>query len=99
MDLREWTSGGTETKNNLILSKRPVFVIENYIEDARQDDKHVPDLLEPIMRPPDLVKEELQPNLFKMDQFWSKIQEFRVSNFWIPEVQYYPARGQCQPYH
>ena len=31
--------------------------------------KHVPDLLEAIMRPTDPVKEELRPNLFKTTQF------------------------------
>ena len=41
------------------LRKRYFFVIEKYIEDARQDEKHVPDLLESIMRPTDPVKEEL----------------------------------------
>ena len=33
--------------------------MEKYIEDAKQDEKHVPDLLESIMRPTDPVKEEL----------------------------------------
>ena len=37
--------------------KRHFFVIEKYIEDARQDAKHVPDLLESIMRPKLFVKE------------------------------------------
>ena len=36
-----------------------VFVIEKYIEDAKQDEKHVSDLLESIRRPTDPVKEEL----------------------------------------
>ena len=33
--------------------------MEKYIEDARQEEKDVPDLLEAIMRPTDPVKEEL----------------------------------------
>ena len=33
--------------------------MEKHIEDAKQDEKHVPDLLESIMRPTDPVKEEL----------------------------------------
>ena len=49
--------------------KRHVFLVEKYNEDARQDEKHVPDLLESIMRPTDPVKEELRPNLFKTTQF------------------------------
>ena len=34
--------------------------MEKYNEDARQDDKHVPDLLEAITQPPDPVKEGLR---------------------------------------
>ena len=55
--------------------------MEKYNEDLRQDEKHVPDLLEPIIRPPGLVKEELQPILFKMTQFGSKITKIRVCTF------------------
>ena len=43
--------------------------MEKYVEDARQEEKDVPDLLEAIMRPTDPVKEELGQNLFKMSQF------------------------------
>ena len=73
--------------------------MEKYNEDARQDEKHVPDLLEAIMRPKDPVKEELRQKLFKIDQFGSKIKKMRVSKFWIPEIQNFPAGGQCQPSH
>ena len=59
--------------------------MEKYIEDLRQDEKHVPDLLESIMRPTDPVKEELRQKLSKIDQFGSKIKKMRVSKFWIPE--------------
>ena len=68
--------------------------MEKYIEDARQDEKHVPDLLESIIQPPDPVKEELRPILSKMDQFGSKIPKMQVSTFWIPEIQSFPAGGQ-----
>ena len=51
---------------------------------ARQDEKHVPDLLEAIMRPTDPVKDELRQNLMKMTQFRPKIPKIRVSTFWIP---------------
>ena len=68
--------------------------MERYIEDARQDEKHVLDLLEAIMRPTDPVKEELRQKLFKMTQFESKITKMRVSKFWIPEIQNFPAGGQ-----
>ena len=55
--------------------------MEKYIEDLRQDEKHVPDLLEPIMRPPGPVKDELRQKLFKIDQFGSKISKIRVCTF------------------
>ena len=62
----------------LTLRKRHVFVMEKYVEDAKQDEKHVPDLLEAIMRPTCLVKEELRQNLFKMTQFRPEITKIRV---------------------
>ena len=71
------------TKKQKTISKRHFFLIEKCIEDARQDEKHVPDLLESIMRPPDPVKDELRQKLFKIDQFGSKIKKMRVSKFWI----------------
>ena len=77
--------------------KRHFFLIQKYIEDARQEEKHVPDLLETIMRPTDPVKEELRQNLFKLAQFRSKIQKNNVSTVWIPEIRSFPAGGQCQP--
>ena len=73
--------------------------MEKYFEDARQDEKHVPDLLESIMRPTDPVKEELPINLMKMSQFGSKISKIKVSTFWIQEIRCFPAGGQCLPSH
>ena len=49
----------------LTLRKRHFFLIEKYNEDAGQDEKHIPDLLESIIQPPGLVKEELRPILLK----------------------------------
>ena len=46
--------------------------MEKYNEDARQDEKHAPDLLEAIMRPSDPVKEELRQKLFKMTNLHRK---------------------------
>ena len=60
--------------------------MEKYIEDAKQKEEDVPDLLEAIMRPTCLVKEELRHNLFKMDQFRPKIHKIRISTFSIPEI-------------
>ena len=68
--------------------------MEKCFEDARQDEKHVPDLLESIIQPPDPVKEELRQKLFKISQISSKIKKTRVSTFWIPEIQNFPAGGQ-----
>ena len=50
---------GTGHKKKVVPKKKTLFVIEKYIEDVKQDEKHVPDLLESIMRPTDPVKEEL----------------------------------------
>ena len=55
--------------------------MENYFEDARQDEKHVPDLLESIIQVPGPAKEELRQKLFKIDQFDSKITKMRVCTF------------------
>ena len=71
--------------------------MEKCFEDVRQDEKHVPDLLEAIMRLKLFVKEELWPNLMKMIQFGSQIQKIKVSTFWIPEIRRFLAGGQCQP--
>ena len=78
----------------LIQRKRHVFLIEKYIEHLRQEEKHVADLLEAIMRPTDHVKEDLRPILSKIIQIISKIKKITVSTFWIPEIQSFPAGGQ-----
>ena len=52
--------------------------MKKYIEDARQEEKDVPDLLEAIMRPTDPVKEELRQNLFKMTKFRPEMTKIRV---------------------
>ena len=69
---------GRDTKRKLYPRKIHFFVREKYIEDVRQEEKDVPDLLEAIMRPTDPVKEELRQNLFKMTQFKSEITKIRV---------------------
>ena len=83
----------------MLTHKKHSDPIGKYIEDVKQDEKHVPDLLEAIMRPTDPVKEELRQKLSKINQFGSKIKKMRVSKFWIPEIQNFPAGGQCQPSH
>ena len=49
----------TEDKKKLYLRNRHIFVIEKSVEDVKQVEKHVPDLLEAIMWPTFFVKEEL----------------------------------------
>ena len=51
MGWRGWTSGDDDTKRKLYLRKRHFFVVEKYIEGAKQTEKDVPDLLEAILRP------------------------------------------------
>ena len=52
--------------------------MEKHVEDAKQKEKDVPDLVESIMRPLDPVKEELRPNLMNMCQFRPEITQIRV---------------------
>ena len=82
------------TKKHKTISERHVFLLEKCFEDVRQDEKHVPDLLESIMRPTDPVKDELRQKLSKIDKFESKVKKIRVSKFWILEIQNFPAGGQ-----
>ena len=86
MDWRGLRGVSRDTKSKLTLRKSNFFVIEKSIEDVKQDEKDVPDLVESIMRPTCLVKEELRPILFKMNRFGSKISKVEVSTFWIPEI-------------
>ena len=65
----------------LTLRKRHFFLMEKYIEDAKQDENHVPDLLESIIQLPGPVKDELRQKLSKIDQFGSKIPKIRVCTF------------------
>ena len=55
--------------------------MEKYVEDVKQDEKHVPDLVESIMKGTGLVKEELRPILFKLNQFRPKITKIKVCTF------------------
>ena len=54
--------------------------MEKCFEDARQDEKHMPDLLESIMRPKLFLKDdiELRPTLFRMHQFRPEITKIWV---------------------
>ena len=69
----------------LTLRKRHFFVIKKYVEDVKQHQKHLPDLLEPIMKGSGL-KKELRLILFKMSQVGSRITKIKVSSFWSLEI-------------
>ena len=58
----QWRTSGTKRK--LTLRKKHVFVIGKYVEDAKQEEKDVPDLLESILRPTNPAKEDLWRILF-----------------------------------
>ena len=58
MGWRGWANVDTHTKRKLTLRKRHLFVIEKHIEDVKQDQKTVPDLVELIMRSTDPVKKK-----------------------------------------
>ena len=81
MGWRGWTVMAYTLKNKLTLRKGHFFVIDKYVEDVKQDEKHVPDLPEPIMRPSGLPREDLRLILCKMCQFRSKITKIRICTF------------------
>ena len=80
-------------KKQKTISKRQFLLMQKCFEDARQDEKHVPDLLESIMRPTDPVKEDLRSTSSKWINSDAKSQ-IGVSTFWIPEICRIPAGGQ-----
>ena len=83
MSWRGLPAGGTHTQKEVV-PKIVFFAIEKSVEDVKQEEKHVLDLLESIMRPTDLVKEELRMILCKMNQFRPKITKIRVCTFEMP---------------
>ena len=84
----------THTKNTKnIISKIHVFLIEKYFEDLRQDEEHVPDLVESIIQPPGLVKEELRPILSKMGQFGSEITKINVKLVGFRKSKVFPPEA------
>ena len=69
------------TKRQLYPRNIHFFVMEKYIEEAKQGQKVALDLVESIMRPPGLVKEELRRILVKISQFRPKITKSRACTF------------------
>ena len=82
-----------DTKKQLTLSKRHFFVVGKYVEDVKHDEKHIPLLLELIMRPPGLVKEELGRNLIKMTRFGSKMLKIRFQLFGFRKSGIFPPEA------
>ena len=80
-DFREWNRWLHTQKKTGNHIKRILFSYEKCFEDARQDEKHVPDLPESIMRPTGPVEDELRQKLFKIDKFEPKITKIRVCTF------------------
>ena len=66
--------------------------MEKYIEDVKQEEKDVPDLLESTMRPTDPVKEELRRILCNNSDLKSLRSGFQL--FGCPENRRIPAGGQ-----
>ena len=56
--------------------------MEKSVKDVKQGQKVDLDLVESIIRPTCLVKEELLRILMKTSQFRTKIQEYKVCTFW-----------------
>ena len=88
---------GTHTKKQNTISKRHVFLMEKCFEDVRRDEKHVPDLLESIMRPTDPIKKRVTAKFVedtaeyaklypKSKQSGFKLFEFRKSDVFPPEA-------------
>merc|ERR1712078_938308 len=88
---------GTHTQKEVDPKKSICFVTGKYVEDAEQDQKIAPDLVESIMKPTDPVKEELRLILFKMNQFRPKIIKIRVSTFWMSGESTDSRRRATQP--
>ena len=77
--------------DKLTLRKKHVFVMEKYIEDAKREEKDVPDLLESIMRPTDPVKEELRQKQRKCVNLNPKSIKSGFQLFGCPENRRIPA--------
>ena len=77
MGWRAMDTGGhrvaPDTKRKLYPRERHFLVIEKYVEDVKQDERDVPDLVESIMKGSGFVKEELRRISCKMNQFRREI--------------------------
>ena len=73
---------GTHTQKEVVPEEENKLQ-QKTVSDIKQDEKHVPDLLESIIRPTDPGKEELLRKTMKMSQFRYKIMKIRVSTYWM----------------
>ena len=80
MAWREWTPVGNLQKA-VVPKQTYVFVIESHIDDVSQGHEPLPDLVESIMKAPGLLKEGIQPMLFKtvnLDPNTTEILKFKI---------------------
>ena len=84
--------------------KNICFIIEKYIEDVKQDEKHVPDLVDNEAHLS--CKRIVSANGFQNDLGYVNNPQNHGSNFLdsgnlmfcrIPEIRCFAAGGQCQP--
>ena len=73
MDWRGLATGAWTHKNKLTVRKTTFLVIENYIEDVKQDRKMAPDLVERTMKGSGIVKESPRLISFEISQLRSRI--------------------------
>ena len=57
---------GTNTQEEVDPKRHTFTLIEEYVEDVKQDQQSVPDMLEWIMKPPGLVEAELRMIFMKI---------------------------------
>ena len=82
--VQKWVEGygplwAPDTKRKLYLRKIHFFVMEKYIEDARQERKDVPDLLEAIMR--HTCKRRVTANFVQNESIWVQNHKNQGFNF------------------
>ena len=78
MGWKEWTLLGGATKRKLAFRKICFFVVQKFVNDVKQGQQIVPDLLGRMMKPTRLVKAELRPNLLKLSQCEPQITEIQI---------------------
>ena len=68
--------------------------MEKYVEDAKQEEKDVPDLVEAIVRPTCLVEEELRTNPCKSNGLRTRLKKTHFPSFFAgPGLGPGPAPG------